>query len=342
MAIEMAAQGPTTLADFEGLVGDDQVSRKVFLHTVRDYAAFFDRVPILAANDNSGDKGNIITTYPEGELHGYDEGWNSETVTGAEVRYTMCRRSSSNTIDYDKYMDQPASRRNEWRLQKDKIFARGFARATVRTLLYGDPTVDKNACRGICNIVTPSDEVWKDRIIDAGGTTGGKLTEIILVGWNPADTYCFHNANNPESDGGFRTTVNMDKIRVEKNGKHYYALETDFRWDIGVALYNPLSVVRITNIDTTKLYKKASTSGSVDLPDLFTQALNLLPDEFRAGASFYCNDIITGTTRRQLNHQENLQMTYDDFAGRKLLNIGGIPIFGLGNDVISVTGNQVK
>lgn len=333
---------PTSLAEYESLIGDKDVSRKVFLHTIRDYMPFFDQAVIIAGNDGMGDKGQIITSYPEGELHGYNDGWGSEVVTGNNVRYTCSRRSSSSTIDRDQWNDQPEAERNSWRLRRDEAFARGFARAVVRNLFYGDPAKDANSCKGLFNIVTPDDPIFGDRCINAKGTTDNKQTDIMLVGWDPAFNYLFYPQYGM-NNGGFQTEVHSQPVRVSKVvsgvAKHYWALETDFRWDIGVAIYDPKTVVRICNIDTTKLSKSSSTAGSPDLIDLMTQAVNMLPDQYKGRCAFYCNDTITGILRRQINNKANVQLTIGEIAGRKVTTWDNIPIHKLGSDVITNTGS---
>lgn len=327
---------PLTLAEYHSLAGDDNVVRKHYMHTVRDYMSFFDQAPIVAANDGMGDKGQIVTTYPEGETHGYNEGWSSEVVVGNEVRYTCQRRSSSSDVDYDQYNDQSPKSQKNWRKARDEAFARGFARATVRDVLYGDGSA--NRCRGICNIVTPQDPVFGSRCINAGGTTENKMTEIVLVGWDETCNYLFYPQFG-ENQGGF-TATDEGKKEVYRTGadgkqKHHYVLRTDFRFDIGVAIYNPLTVVRICNIDTTKLSKTGKTGP--DLIDLLTDAVNMLPSEFKGRCAFYCNETITGALRKQINNKENVYLTTDTIAGRKVVAWDGYPIHGLGNDVISNT-----
>lgn len=73
---------PLSLAEYESLVGDADKNRKAFMHTIRDYMTFFDQAIIQAGNDGMGDKGQIITKYPEGEIHGYNEGWGSGSGVG--------------------------------------------------------------------------------------------------------------------------------------------------------------------------------------------------------------------------------------------------------------------
>lgn len=336
---------PTTLAEYESLIGDKDTARKVFLHTIRDYNAFFDQAVIVPGNDGNGDKGQIVTRYPEGELHGYNEGWGSEVVVGENVRYTCSRRSSSSTIDKDQYDDQPEKDRNSWRLRRDSAFARGFARATLRNIFYGDPAKDPNSGKGFFNIVKPDDPVFGSRCIDAKGSTSDKQTQIALIGWDPAYNYLFFPQHNKESSGGFRAITHNEPVRVTRTvnnvAKHYWALETDFRWDIGLAIYDPLTVVCIYNIDTSRLSKKNTTAGTADLIDLFTQAVNMLPDEYKGRCAFYCNETISGVLRRQINNKDNMYLTIGEVAGRKCATWDGIPIHKLGNDVISDTNPVV-
>lgn len=334
--------GPTSLADFESLISDKDVSRKVFVHTIRDYMPFFDQAALIPGNDGNGDKGEIVTTYPEGETHGYNQGWKAETPQGTAVRYTGERRSDSNNIDYDQYMDQPAKDRDNWRFRRDQAFARGFARAMVRDVLYGDPTKDTTKMRGFFNIVTPDNPAFKDRIINAKGTTANKQTEIVLIGWDTAFNYLFKPQHNEESTGGFQVTTHDEPIRATKIGpdgikREYWQLITDFRWDLGLAIYDPLTVVRIANIDTTKLSQYNNKSGSPDLIYYMTQAVGMLPDQYKGRCAFYMNETISTILRHQINNKANMQLTLDTIAGRKVIAWDGIPVHKLGSDVLTNT-----
>lgn len=333
--------GPTSLADFESLIPDDDVQRKVFVHTVRNYMPFFDQATLVTANNGNADRGDLLTTYPEGETHGYNTGWKAETPEGKSVQYVGERRSDSNMIDRDQLMDQRPQSRAEWRLRRDQAFARGFAKAMVRDVFYGDPTKNPTRMRGIFNIVTPDNEAFKGRIIDAGGTTANKQTEIVLIGWDPAYNYLFKPQFNEESTGGFQVKIHEDPQLIRKTGadgvtRQYWTYLTDFRWDLGLAIYDPLTIVRIANIDTTK-FSLTAKAGSPDLIDLLTQAVNLLPDEYKGRCAFYCNETITGILRRQINNKSNVQLTPETIAGRKVIAWDGIPVHKLGDDVISNT-----
>lgn len=328
-----------TLADYESMVTDKDVSRKVLIHTIRDYMPFFDQGVILPANNGDTDKGQIITKYPEGQLRAYNEGWDAEEVLGAAARYTASMVRTRSVVDVSLYNTRKPGEREAWRLRKDEGFMKGLARQAVRRVFYGDPSVDARDCLGLSQIVVPTSEAFGDRCINAGGTTAGKLTDIWLINWKPDGMYMFY----PQGGEGPGLTVdNMGEQYInDKNQKAFRALVTEFGWDIGVAAYDPEAVVRICNVDTSKLSKKNTTSGAPDLIDLMTQALEMLPDDASGRIAFYMNDTIRSVLRRQMQNKDNAFLTWAEIAGRKVLSYGDTPIHKLGSDVIGNTGNAL-
>ncbi|MBQ9240553.1 MAG: hypothetical protein IJ164_04330 [Duodenibacillus sp.] len=332
MADIITSSGPTTLAEFESLCsGKEQAARKVLIHTIRDYMPFFDQAEIVAANDGTRDKGQLITGYPEGELRAYNEGWGSTGATGKAVAYESCMvrtRSEIDVEEYKKHGDKAA----EWRANRDQAFMRGLARQMVRKAFYGNRNADLRDTLGLANIVTKSNEAFSDRIIDAGGTTAGKCTDLWLVRWSAADTYLFYPQHG--SKAGLEIRDMGEQYVTDKNGKRFLALVTEFAWDMGVALYDPESVVRVANIDVSKLSKSSKTAGSADLVDLLTQAAEMMPDDGAGKAAFYMNDKLRSVLRRQLQNRDNNNLTWDTVAGRKCVMFGDIPIHKLGTDVL--------
>lgn len=328
-----------TLADYESMVTDKDVARKVLIHTIRDYTPFFDQGVILSANNGDTDKGQIITKYPEGQLRGYNEGWEAEEALGAAARYTASMVRTRSVVDVSLYNTRKPGEREAWRLRKDQAFMRGLVRQAVRRVFYGDPKTDARDCLGLANIVVPTSEAFGGRCIDAGGTTNGKLTDIWLANWKPEGMYMFY----PQGGEGPGLSVDDmgEQYVQDKNGKAYRALVTEFGWDIGVAAYDPESVVRICNVDTSKLSKKNTTASAPDLIDLMTQALEMLPDDASGRIAFYMNDTIRSVLRRQMQNKDNAFLTWSEIAGRKVLSYGDTPIHKLGNDVIGNDGNVI-
>ena len=307
---------PITLADFEGLTSDKPVRQ--LIHTIRDYNGFFDQAVIQRGNDGFGDRGKVVTSYPEGQVRAFNEGWDAERVTGADVR--------------------KANERAAFRLRTDEGFMRGLSRSVLKKVLYGDSNLETRDPNGILNIVTLQNEAFADRIIDAKGTTENKQTDILLINWDPASTYLFYPENG--SNAGLSVENMGEQYAFDANGKRFRAEITEFAWDIGVAMYDPQRVVRIANIDSTKLTKKNTTGP--DLLDLMIDALERLPDEQQGRVAFYMNDNTRSFLARQILNKDNVLLSQDEVAGRKCMTFRGVPIHRLGTDIMPNTGNVLK
>lgn len=336
MADIITDSNPVTLADFEGLSSDKPIRQ--LIHTIRDYHGFFDQAVIQRGNDGTGDRGKVVTSYPDGQVRGFNEGWDAETVTGADVRYAASMIRSRSEVDVSLLKTRAPAEQAAYRLRTDEGFMRGLSRRVLRQVLYGSPTTNARECTGIFNIVTPTNEAFADRIINAGGTTASKQTDILLMNWDPASTYLFYPENG--SNAGLTVDNMGEQYAFDKNGKRFRAMITEFGWDVGVALYDPQRVVRIANIDSTKLSKKNTTGP--DLIDLMIQALERLPDEQQGRVAFYMNDNVRSFLARQIVNKDNVMLSMDEVAGRKCMTFRGVPIQRLGTDIMTNTGAVVQ
>ena len=333
MADIITDSNPITLADFEGLASSKPIRN--LIHTIRNYMPFFDQAIVQRGNDGFGDRGKVVTSYPEGQLRAFNEGWDAEKAHGADVRYKAAMVRSRSEVDRDLYNTRKPAERASWRLRQDEAFMRGLARTAVKKVFYGDPSQDSRDCIGLANIVTPENAAFKDRIINAGGSTANKQTSIWLVNWDPASMYCFYPENG--SDAGLQIENMGEQYAFDKNGKRYIALISEFAWNLGVAAYDTEKVVRVANIDTTKLSIDSKKSGSPNLIDLMTQALEMLPDDATGRCAFYLNDNLRSVLRRQIVNKDNVELSMDEVAGRKVLTFGGVPVHRVGTDVIPNT-----
>ena len=328
---------PVTLADFESLTDDSKGGARTreLIHTIRDYMPFFDQGIVIPANDGTTDKGKIVTGYPEGQLRGYNEGWKAEVAHGIDVRYESSMVRTRSVVDYDLYSQHPEADRAAWRLRKDQAFMRGLARAAVKRVFFGDKSTNARDMDGLANIITPKNEIFADRIINAKGSTADKQASIYIINWDADACFMFHPQHG--SQAGLKWEDMGERYVKDKSGNDYRAMVSEFAWDLGLAIYNPENVVRIANIDTAKLSKSHTTAGTADLVDLLTQALEMLPDAQSGRTAIYMNDTLRSVLRRQMMNRDNLMLNWSEIAGRKVLAYGEVPIHKLGNDILSNT-----
>ena len=106
-------------------------------------------------------------------------------------------------------------------------------------------------------------------------------------------------------------------------------------FDIGVACFNPLNIVRIANIDGATLTKNASSGD--DLIDLMTQALELLDVSNPGKTVFFANDTIHSYLRRQINNKVTSSLNFENVAGRSVITFDGVPVQKVGKDVLKTS-----
>lgn len=327
----IAGMQPVTLATLQSTMKKPE--ERLMVQTIRDYMPFFDRAVFSTASDGTRDVAKIITKYPEGQARGYNEGWDSEAAYGKQVAYETSMYRTRSPVDYDMYIHKGA-KAAAWRAQEDKRFQLGMARAMVRRCFYGNRNENGRDMLGLRNIVVP-DEVWNDRIINAGGTTADKQAEFWVINWREGDIH-LTVPEGKEAPGLFMDVGNTPVYVPDKNGKEYRALVSEMGWDLGISVFNPLNIVRVTNIDTAKLSEKISSTGVPNLIKLLTMALNRIHlDEGRA--CIYMNENLLGWLQLQIQEKTNVQFTQKTIGDRLVDVWGTTPIYKLGNDVLSNT-----
>ena len=327
----LAGMQPVTLATLQSTL--QKPEERLMVQTIRDYMPFFDRAVFSKASDGTRDVAKIITKYPEGQARGYNEGWDSEAAYGKQVAYETSMYRTRSPVDYDRYIHL-GSKGPKWRAQEDKRFQLGMARAMVRRCFYGIRNEDGREMLGLRNIVVPG-EIWGDRIINAGGTTANKQAEFWVINWREGDIH-LTVPEGKEVPGLFMDVGNTPVYVPDQNGKSYRALVSEMGWDLGISVFNPLNIVRVTNIDTAKLSEKIGTSGVPNLIKLLTQALNRIHlDEGRA--CIYMNENLLGWLQLQIQEKANVQFTQKTIGDRLVDVWGTTPIYKLGNDVLANT-----
>ena len=323
--------GATTLADIANLTQDSDLQKKVLIQTIRDYSGFFDQLSLIPANDGTACKGSIVTDYPEGEVVGYNEGWGASKAKGRAVRYDSFRVRTSSEVDADLLDSRKPEERETFRLRQDSVVMRGLARQAAKSVFYGS---GDGTSLGLYDIVNGKDNEFYDRIIKGSSTKATGNYDIWLLSCNEVDMYTFY----PEygAQGGIWIDARPQKERIDDdNGKHHYAYVTDMGFDIGVACFNPLNIVRIANIDASALTKNASSGD--DLIDLMTQALELLDVSNPGKTVFFANDTIHSYLRRQINNKVTNSLNFENVAGRSVITFDGVPVQKVGKDVLKTS-----
>ena len=206
-----------------------------------------------------------------------------------------------------------------FRLSEDRAFLESMNQTMASTLFYGDTGTDPEKFMGLAPRYSLTTAESGDNII-VGGGSGADNTSIWLVVWGP--NTC-HGIYPKGSQAGLKHE-DLGEVTLEDaaSGK-FQGYRTHYKWDIGLTLRDWRYVVRIPNIDVSDLTNDAASGA--ELVDLMVQAIEKVPNLGLGRAVFYGNRTISSYLRRQITNTNNVRISMDEVAGKRVLNFDGIP-----------------
>lgn len=223
-------------------------------------------------------------------------------------------------IDID--LANMSNNKADFRASEDSAFLEAFHQTLANVLFYGDTDITPEKFMGLSpRFDTPSASVNNSgyNLINAGGS-GSDNTSIWLVVWGPRTV---HGIFPKGSKAGFTHSDDGIQTVLDAAGGRYKVYQSHFKWDIGLTVRDWRYIVRICNIDVSNLTKDAASGA--DLINLIVQAVELPPD-LNGSPAIYCARTIKSFLRRQITNKDNVNLSLDTVAGKKVLTFDGIPV----------------
>ena len=208
-----------------------------------------------------------------------------------------------------------------FRLSEDRAFLEAMNQEMANSLFYGDTDLYPEKFMGLAPRFDSTSAQNGSNIISGGGS-GSDNHSIWLVVWGP--NTC-HGIFPKGSKAGFTHTDLGEETLEDAAGGKYQGYRTHYKWDIGLTVKDWRYIVRIPNIDNSNLTKDKSGS-SADITDLMVQALEMIPSLGLGRPVFYVNRTIRSYLRRQINNTTNVNLTLEDFAGKRVVAFDGVPV----------------
>jgi hypothetical protein len=222
--------------------------------------------------------------------------------------------------EVDKALADLNGNTGSFRLSEDRAFLESMNQTMATTLFYGDTGTDPEKFMGLAPRYSSTSAESGDNIISAGGS-GSDNTSIWLVVWGPNTCHGIY----PKGSSAGLNHQDLGEVTLEDAaGGKYQGYRTHYKWDIGVSVRDWRYVVRIPNIDISNLNRDASGS-SANLIDLMVQALEKVPNLGLGRATFYGNRTISSFLRRQITNANNVNISMDEVAGKRVMTFDGIP-----------------
>ena len=271
-------------------------------------------------NDGSGHKTTVRTGIPDATWRKFNYGVQPTKSTTAQIRDTTGMLETYSKVD--KALAAMNGNTAAFRLSEDMAFIEGMNQQVASTIFYGDTETNPERFLGLAPRYDSLSAENYDNIL-LGGAAGGQTdcTSIWLVGWGPRACQLLYPKGSP---AGLQHRDLGEDTATDSAGREYQILRSHYKWDIGLCLRDWRYVVRIANIDVSTLTKDAASGA--DLIDLMVQAMEIPPTAGDVRWSFYCNRTVRSFLRRQITNRDNVWLSMDEVAGRKVLSFDGIPV----------------
>jgi hypothetical protein len=222
--------------------------------------------------------------------------------------------------EVDKALADLNGNTSEFRASEDKAFLEAMNQEFANVLFYGNTSTDPEKFLGLAYRFNSLSAENGQNIISGGGS-GSDNTSVWLLVWGPST---IHGIYPKGSKAGLSHRDLGEQTLEDANGGKYQGYRTHYKWDCGLTLRDWRYVVRIANIDVSDLTKTGSTGA--DLVDLMVQAIEKIPNIGMGRAVFYCNRTVSSYLRRQIANKDNVNLSLDEVAGKKVLTFDGIPV----------------
>lgn len=317
----MAAIGATsvTLADWAKRLDPDQKSMANIVELLNQTNEVVTDMTFTEGNLPTGHRTTVRTGIPSATWRLLNYGVARAKSTTAQVTDSCGMLETYSVVD--KALADLNGNTAAFRLSEDKAFIEGMNQQIATAIFYGDVTVYPERFVGLVPRYNDLNSESGDNVIDGSGT-GSDNTSIWLVQWGDMTT---HGIFPKGSQAGLLHRDLGEDTVLDAASNEYQAYRSHYKWDVGLTVRDWRYNVRIANIDVSDL-NKGATSNSADITDLMTRALELPPNLTMGKPVFYANRTITSMLRRQLLNKTNALIGVDEFAGKKVLTFGGVPV----------------
>jgi hypothetical protein len=311
----IGTMNPTILDVAKRMTGDGNLDKIVEM--MNQTNEILTDMTMLEGNLPTGNVSTVRTGLPKVAWRVFNDGVEPSKSATAQATDTCGMLEAYAVVDRE--LAKIANNAKEFRLQEDRAFLEAMNQEMASTLFYGSKAMPEKFVG-----LTPrySDKTAKsgENIIDAGGT-GANLTSIWLVVWSPNTV---HGIYPKGSKVGFEMEDDGVVDVTTTEGKKYKAYQTHYQWKNGLTVRDWRYVVRIANIDVTKLKKDASAGA--DLIDLMIDAEEKVPNLGMGRPVWYMNKTVRGFLRKQLNEGHKYQTAAGEEPGKITVDFNGTPV----------------
>jgi hypothetical protein len=207
-----------------------------------------------------------------------------------------------------------------FRADEDNSFFSAFGIEVARALFYESTDTNPDRIHGL----TPRFDatgVAAAQTIKADASAGASVCNSIwLVGWAPDTVFGFYPKNGV---AGFHSEDLGKQLVKDANSKEYVAYVTHHKWSLGVCVKDYRQVVRVANLDLSRL---DAAGTNVKMWQVLQDAVAAMYDTDTVSPVFYMNRPIFSALNKQLFEKSANLLEYIERGGKRVPHFLGIPI----------------
>lgn len=276
--------------------------------------------PTFECNEGNSHLTTIRAGLPAPTWRKLYEGVQPTKGTTTQVRDTTGFMEDWSEIDAK--LVEKAKNPAKFRMNEAKAHIMGISQELARTMVYGDTATDPEKFTGLAARFGDTSADNGAQIVDGGGT-GSDNTSVWFVTWGEQTCHLLY----PEgSELGVRRKDLGVETKEKSDGSLYEVYREKFGMDVGMSVRDWRAIARLANIDVSALTADAATGA--DLIDLMIDAYYQLDNPGMASGNtvIYTSRTIAKFLHKQAMNKTNVELTLEEFAGRKVPMFLGHPI----------------
>lgn len=309
---------PTLIDKYSRQDGTGKIMK--IIETMAKNNAILQDAEYQECNDGSKHRTSMRSGIPEPAWRVYNKGVQPSKSTTVPVLDTTGMMEDYGLVD--KSLADLYSNSDAFRVSENMAKLQGFNNKVARYMFYGNTATEPEAFLGLAPRYNDKSAESGANIIDAGGT-GSNNASIWFVTWGENSTHLIYPKG---SVAGFQHRNLGEQTVRDDQGGEFQAYRDHFKWDIGMSVRDWRANARIANIDVTTLTKTGATGA--DLIDLMIEGYYRLdnPMQGEGRTIVYCNRTIQTFLHKQAANKANVNLTLEEFGGRKIPAFLGMPI----------------
>lgn len=306
-----------SLVEMQAFYQDDKIGK--VLELMNQTNDILNDIPWIEANTELGHKTKIRTKLPEVHFRRLYQGVPYSKGAFSQVVDTCSFLEARSLVD-EAEVKLFGDKANAFRMSESAGFLESMRQTVATNLFYGNQNKTQDEFNGFAMRYPTSKS---PNVLNAGGT-GSNCTSVWFIAWGDQTT---HGIYPKGSTGGLdREDLGRQTVQDDK-GNSYEALVDRYQWRTGLTVRDWRSVVRICNIDTTKLDKRNGEEGFIDLQKLLIQARNLMPESMQSKGIWYMNKDVKTALELQSIDSKSVRISYGQyFDSKDVLAISSRPV----------------